>query len=56
MKRGLLSGDEAVGKLAEVGAKYAEAVRIKPDDHEIFSNWGSALMAEAALLSGDAAH
>ena len=37
---------------AEAGTKYAEAVRIKPDMHEAFYNWGIAL-ADQAKFKGD---
>jgi tetratricopeptide (TPR) repeat protein len=31
----------------EAGKKYAEALRIKPDKHDGFNNWGAALLAQA---------
>ena len=34
--------------------KYAEAIRIKPDKHEAFNNWGTALIHEANTVSVDA--
>ena len=34
---------------AEAGRKYAEALRIKPDKHEAYNNWGTALSAQAKL-------
>ena len=34
---------------AEAGQQYAEAVRLKPDMHEAFFNWGNALWAQAKL-------
>ncbi|WP_276677544.1 hypothetical protein, partial [Thalassolituus oleivorans] len=41
-------------KWGEAGEKYAQALSIKPDMHEAFYNWGSALSYEArALLSED---
>ena len=51
-----LTGDAAIQAFEETYAKYAEAVRLKPDMHEAFLNWGAALGDEAKLLSGDAAH
>ncbi len=39
---------------AEAGEKYAEAVRIKPDMHEAFSNWGNALSDQAKLKGNTA--
>ena len=33
----------------QAGQKYAEAVRIKPDKHEAFFNWGNALSDQAKL-------
>ena len=40
---------EADRLFAEAAQKYAEAVRIKPDDHEAFNNWGIALSDQAKL-------
>jgi NAD-dependent SIR2 family protein deacetylase/cytochrome c-type biogenesis protein CcmH/NrfG len=51
----MLTGDAARAKFVEAGAKYAEAVQIKPDKHEAFYNWGTALDGEARTLTGAAA-
>ena len=40
------TGAEADGLFAQAGEKYAAAVRIKPDMHEAFPNWGNALSAQ----------
>jgi tetratricopeptide (TPR) repeat protein len=40
---------EADALFAEAAHKYAEAIRIKPDKHEVFNNWGNALSAQAKL-------
>jgi tetratricopeptide (TPR) repeat protein len=45
-----LEGAERAEKFAEAGEKYAEALRIKPDQHEAFYNWGAALISEAKGL------
>jgi tetratricopeptide (TPR) repeat protein len=34
---------------SEAAAKYAEALRLKPDMHEAFYNWGNALFDQATL-------
>jgi len=31
------------------GQKYAEAIRIKPNQHDAFNNWGTALWVQAKL-------
>jgi Tfp pilus assembly protein PilF len=36
----------------EASEKYAEAVRLKPDMHEAFNNWGSMLAAQAQQHPG----
>ncbi|OSZ71955.1 hypothetical protein CAP39_00775 [Sphingomonas sp. IBVSS1] len=46
------TGPEADSLFAEAGAKYAEAVRIKPDDHEVWYNWGIALSDQARGTTG----
>ena len=43
---------EAARLFGEAGAKYAEALRIKPDDHEALNNWGNALAAQAKRAEG----
>jgi hypothetical protein len=49
---GDLSGRERADKLADACAKFADALRIKPDKHEALNNWGNALLQEAGDLSG----
>ncbi|MBI4719541.1 MAG: SIR2 family protein [Planctomycetes bacterium] len=46
-----LKGDtpDADRLFGEAGAKYAEALRIKPDTHEALYNWGNALSEQAKL-------
>ncbi len=50
-----LQGAEAAKAFAEAGQRYARAVEIKPDMHEAFNNWGTALIAEGRTLQGDVA-
>jgi hypothetical protein len=33
----------------QAGQKFAEAIRIKPDMHDAFSNWGNGLVIQAKL-------
>ena len=40
---------EADALFAEAASKYAEAVRLKPDMHEAFYNWGNTLSNQAKL-------
>ncbi len=40
---------EADRLFGEAGAKYQEALRIKPDLHEALNNWGNALLEQAKL-------
>ena len=49
-----LSGDARTDAFRAAGERYAEAIRIKPDMHEAFNNWGNALAKEAEGLPGDA--
>ncbi len=49
------TGEAAEALYREAGEKYAEAVRIKPDLHEAFNNWGLALAAWAGSKTGAAA-
>src|ERR1017187_1380544 len=49
------AGEEADRLLAEAGKKYAEALRLKPDDHEVLSNWGAALAEQAKTKDGEKA-
>ena len=46
------TGAEADRLLAEAGAKYAEAVKGKPDMHEAWYNWGIALADQAKTKTG----
>jgi len=46
------TGAEADTLFAEAVEKYAEALRIKPDDHEAWSNWGVALSEQAKTKTG----
>ncbi len=46
------SGAEADGLLEQASAKYAEAVRLKPDFAQAFYNWGDAKWEEAKQKSG----
>jgi len=39
---------EAEALFRDAGAKYAEAVRLKPDMHEALHNWGNALSSQAS--------
>jgi cytochrome c-type biogenesis protein CcmH/NrfG len=48
-------GDEADWLFAEAGSKYAEAVRLKPDDHVALNNWGNALSEQARAKAGEEA-
>ncbi len=50
-----LTGAAARAKFADAGAKYAEALRFKPDMHEAMNNLGNALLGEARTLTGAAA-
>jgi cytochrome c-type biogenesis protein CcmH/NrfG len=47
------AGEKADRLLAEAGKKYAEALRLKPDDHEVLSNWGAALAEQAKTKDGE---
>jgi Tfp pilus assembly protein PilF len=49
------AGEEADRLYQEAGRKYAEALRLKPDDHEALSNWGVALCEQAAAKAGEEA-
>ncbi|MBI5937971.1 MAG: hypothetical protein HY850_09005 [Betaproteobacteria bacterium] len=42
------------GLIQQACMAYAEAVRIKPDKHEAYHNWGAALAAWARSLEGEA--
>ncbi|MBL8658784.1 MAG: hypothetical protein JNM75_03395 [Rhodospirillales bacterium] len=48
-------GEAAEALYREAGETYAEAVRIKPDMHDAFNNWGAALAAWARATTGEAA-
>jgi len=48
-------GEEANRLFAEAGAKYAEALKHKPDKHEALYNWGTALLAQAKTKEGEEA-
>ena len=45
-------GVEADRLFGEAYGKYADAVRIKPDNHEALNNWGNALTAQAKTKRG----
>jgi tetratricopeptide (TPR) repeat protein len=47
------AGEDADRLLDEAGRKYAEALRLKPDDHEVLNNWGAALTDQAKAKAGD---
>ena len=49
------TGEEADRLFVEAGGKYAEALRLKPDNHEALNNWGSALLGQAKTKSGEEA-
>lgn len=48
-------GDEADALYVASFEKYAKAVKLKPDMHEAFYNWGTALLHQAKSKAGDAA-
>jgi cytochrome c-type biogenesis protein CcmH/NrfG/MinD-like ATPase involved in chromosome partitioning or flagellar assembly len=48
-------GEEANLLFAEAGDKYAEALRLKPDNHEALNNWGNALSDQAKMNAGEEA-
>ncbi|MBI3679702.1 MAG: hypothetical protein HY235_04835 [Acidobacteria bacterium] len=49
------SGEEAGRLFEEAGRKYAEAIRLKPDNPEALSNWGAGLLGQAKTKSGEEA-
>ena len=49
------TGEEADQLFAEASAKYAEALRLKPDFHEVLNNWGWALYREPRAKTGEEA-
>ncbi len=50
-----LSGKEADTLFAAADEKYRAAIAIKPDDHEILTNWGNALADQAKQKRGQVA-
>jgi Tfp pilus assembly protein PilF len=48
-------GEEADRLFEEAGRKYTEALRLKPDDHEVLNNWGVALSDQAEKKAGEEA-
>lgn len=52
-----LSGNSTAADrlFAEAFAKYSEAIRIKPDMHEAFYNWGTSLLDQARLKGNSSA-
>ena len=49
------TGEEADRLFAQAGEKYEAALRIKPDMHEAFLNWGAALAGHAKQKTGQEA-
>ena len=49
-----LTGTAQAQGFKNASEKYAEAIRIKPDKHEAFNNWGAALSDQAKTLTGAA--
>jgi cytochrome c-type biogenesis protein CcmH/NrfG/MinD-like ATPase involved in chromosome partitioning or flagellar assembly len=49
------AGEEADRLFAEAGRKYAEALRLKPDNYEALTNWGAALSEQAKTKAGEKA-
>jgi cytochrome c-type biogenesis protein CcmH/NrfG len=49
------TGEEADRLFEEAGRRYADALRLKPDDHEVLNNWGVTLSARAKTKSGEEA-
>ena len=49
------AGEEADRLFEEAGRKFAEALRLKADDHEALSNWGAALSDQAKAKAGEEA-
>jgi cytochrome c-type biogenesis protein CcmH/NrfG/MinD-like ATPase involved in chromosome partitioning or flagellar assembly len=46
------AGEDADRLFEEAGRKFAEALRLKPNDHEALSNWGNALSGQAKAKAG----
>jgi hypothetical protein len=46
------AGEEADRLFEAAGRRYAEALRLKPDDHEVLGNWGNALHEHAKTKAG----
>jgi len=49
------AGEDADRLFEEAGRKFAEALRLKPNDHEALSNWGNALSGQAKTKAGEEA-
>ena len=49
-----VEGDASTALFEASYEKYAEAVKIKPDNYEAWYNWGYALSAQAERVEGDA--
>ena len=49
------AGADADALFAQAGEKYAVALAIKPDDHEVLNNWGDALSDQAKTKIGEEA-
>ena len=45
-------GEEAQRLWRQAGEKYAEALRIKPDDHEVLNNWGLMCLTQCHRAAG----
>ena len=54
-KAAALSASEADPLFAAANEKYRAAIAIKPDDHEILTNWGNALADQAKQKRGQVA-
>ena len=50
-----LDGDAATGLLEASYEKYAEAVKLEPDNHSTWNDWGAAFMEQAKHAEGAAA-
>jgi Tfp pilus assembly protein PilF len=47
------TGEEADALFKLAGEKFQEALKIKPDKHEAFNNWGNALAGQAKAKTGE---
>jgi len=50
-----MAGEGADRLFEEAGRKYAESLRLKPDDPEVLNNWGVALSDQAKTRAGEEA-